>query len=155
MLIPPDSTIEAVLPALASADLAHLACHGRLRTDNPAFSALQLHDGLLTLHEMDMRHIAPRRMVLAACDSAVGTAYEGNEVLGFVSALMARGTSGLVASIVLVPDAASVPLMNGLHRAVVAGQSLGEALFHARSELDHEDPHEFVNWCAFNAYGAA
>ena len=155
VLLPPDSTIEAVLPALASADLAHLACHGRLRTDNPAFSALQLHDGLLTLHEMDMRHIAPRRMVLAACESAVGTAYEGNEVLGFVSALMARGTAGLVASIVLVPDAASVPLMNGLHRRLVAEQSLGEALFQARGELDRDDPHEFVNWCAFNAYGAA
>ena len=40
-------------------------------------------------------------MVLAACDSAVDAAYEGNEVLGFVSALMARGTSALVASIVV------------------------------------------------------
>ena len=155
VLMPPDSTIDAVLPALASADLAHLACHGRLRSDNPAFSALQLHDGLLTLHEMETRHIAPHRMVLAACDSAVGTAYEGNEVLGFVSALMARGTRGLVASIVPVSDAASVALMSELHRQVRSGNSLGEALFHARSGLDREDPHEFVNWCAFNAYGAA
>ena len=86
-----------------AADLAHMACHGRLRADNPAFSSLQLHDGLLTLHEMEIRRIAPHRMVLAACDSAVDTAYEGNELLGFVSALMARGTCGLVASIVVVP----------------------------------------------------
>jgi len=155
VLMPPKSTIDAVMSALTSADLAHMACHGRLRADNPAFSSLQLHDGPLTLHEMEIRRIAPHRMVLAACDSAVGTAYEGNEVLGFVSALMARGTCGLVASIVVVPDAAAVPLMRGLHRRIRHGDTLGEALFHARAGLDQEDPHEFVNWCAFNAYGAA
>ena len=84
VLIPPVSTIEAVLPPLATADVAHIACHGRLRADNPAFSGLQLQDGLLTLHEMDIRGVAPYRMVLASCDSAVEAAYEGNEVLGFV-----------------------------------------------------------------------
>jgi len=155
VLTPPNSTIEAVLPALASADLAHMACHGRLRADNPAFSSLQLKDGMLTLHEMDLRRIAPHRMILAACESAVDSAYEGNEVLGFVSGLMARGTNGLVASIVTIPDAASVPLMLGLHRRMIAGDSLGDALFRARSILNQDDPHEFVTWCAFNAYGAA
>ena len=155
VLIPPHSTIAAVMPALAAADLAHLACHGRLRADNPAFSSLQLHDGLLTLHEMEIRRIAPHRMVLAACESAVDTAYEGNELLGFVSALMARGTCGLLASIVVVPDAASVPLMRGLHRRIRTADTFGDALFHARAALDQQDPHEFVNWCAFNAYGAA
>lgn len=155
VLIPPASTIDAVLSTLATADLAHMACHGRLRTDNPAFSALQVEDGLLTLHELDLRRVAPYRMVLAACDSAVESSYEGNEVLGFVSALMARGTSGLVASIVLVPDAAAVPLMRGLHRGLQRGDRFAEALFGARADLDLDNPNEFVNWCAFNAYGAA
>ncbi len=155
VLAPPDSTIEAVVPHLATADLAHVACHGRLRADNPAFSGLQLNDGLLTLHEMDIRGVAPYRMILAACDSAVDAVYEGNEVLGFVGALMARGTCGLVASVVVVPDAASVPLMRSLHQDVQRGHTLGQALFRARSEVDTEDDQEFVNWCAFNAYGAA
>ena len=35
--------------------LAHLACHGRLRADNPSFSALELVDGQLTVHELDRR----------------------------------------------------------------------------------------------------
>lgn len=155
VLLPPDSTIEAVLPHLATADLAHIACHGLLRADNPAFSGLQMQDGLLTLHEMDIRRVAPNRMILASCDSAVEAVYEGNEVLGFVGALMARGACGLVASVVLVPDAASVPLMRGLHKRVRQGQTLGEALFAARGDLDQSDDREFVNWCAFNAYGAA
>ena len=55
VLLPPESTIDAVLPQLAKVDLAHVACHGLLRADNPAFSGLQLQDGLLTLHEMDIR----------------------------------------------------------------------------------------------------
>lgn len=155
VLVPPASTIQAVLPHLASADLAHIACHGLLRADNPAFSGLQLTDGLLTLHEMDIRSVAPYRMILASCDSAVEAVYEGNEVLGFVGALMARGACGLVASVVLVPDAASVPLMQGLHRRVNDGQRLGDALFAARDDVDQSDDREFVNWCAFNAYGAA
>ncbi len=155
VLLPPDSTIDAVLSALSTAGLAHMACHGRLRVDNPAFSALQVNDGLLTLHEMDIRGVAPPRMVLAACDSAMDATFEGNEVLGFVSALMARGTSALVASIVAVPDAASVPLMRGFHRQLKRGDRFADALFKARANMDLDDPHEFVNWCAFNAYGAA
>ena len=155
VLLPPDSTIDAVLSALSTAGLAHMACHGRLRVDNPAFSALQVNEGLLTLHEMDIRGVAPPRMVLAACDSAMDATFEGNEVLGFVSALMARGTSALVASIVAVPDAASVPLMRGFHRQLKRGDRFADALFKARANMDLDDPHEFVNWCAFNAYGAA
>lgn len=155
VLLPPDSTIEAVLPPLARADVAHVACHGRIRADNPAFSGLLLHDGLLTLHEMDICGVAPYRMVLASCDSAVEATYEGDEVLGFVSALLARGTCGLVASVVVVPDAASVPLMRGLHERLRTGDALGDALHAARANLDRDDQREFVNWCAFNAYGAA
>ena len=155
VLRPPDSTIDAVVAAMAGADLVHLACHGRLRSDNPAFSALQLQDGLLTLHEMEIRGVAPQRIILAACDSAADAVYEGNEVLGFVSALLARGSRALVASIAVVPDAASVPLMLALHERLRNGDSFGDALFAARSTLDTEDPREFVNWCSFNAYGAA
>jgi hypothetical protein len=48
-----------------------------------------------------------------------------------------------------------VPLMLGLHRRMLAGDSMGEALFRARATMNPDEPHEFVNWCAFNAYGAA
>ena len=155
VLLPPDSTVGAVTAALAGAGLAHLACHGRLRSDNPSFSALQLSDGFLTVHELDVRGIAPHRIVLASCDSAADASYEGNEVLGFVSALMARGTGGLVASIVVVPDATAVTLMQALHRRILAGETLDQSLFAARDSVDPGDPADFVAWCAFNAYGAA
>ncbi|MEJ3652143.1 CHAT domain-containing protein [Actinomycetes bacterium KLBMP 9759] len=154
-VIDPDAaTVSAVVEALGTAGLAHLACHGRLRGDNPTFSALELADGVLTVHELDLRGIAPRRVVLAACDSAADVAYDGDELLGFVSALLARGTAGLVASVVAVADVEAVDLMRALHEALAAGLSMARALHAARTTLDTSDPRAFVNWCAFTAYGA-
>ncbi|CAA9231531.1 MAG: hypothetical protein AVDCRST_MAG41-926 [uncultured Corynebacteriales bacterium] len=154
VLRPPESTAAAVTAALSGAGLAHLACHGRIRPDNPIFSALLLSGGPLTVHELELRGPAPHRIVLAACESGSEVGYAGNETLGFVSSLLARGTAGLVASAVVVPDADVVPLMHGLHAAVLDGASLAEALFRARAGLDLTEPGAFVSWCAFNAFGA-
>lgn len=155
VLRPPASTAAAVTAALPGAGLAHLACHGRVRPDNPIFSSLLLSDGPLTVHELELRGAAPHRIVLAACESGSEVGYEGNETLGFVSALLARGTAGLVASAVVVPDWDVVPLMRALHTAVRGGASLAEGLFAARSQMQTDDPRSFVSWCAFNAFGAA
>ncbi|MGI5126023.1 CHAT domain-containing protein [Pseudonocardia sp. CA-107938] len=146
--------VDAVATALGTAALAHLACHGLLRADNPVFSGLQLADGLLTVHELDLRGIAPHRLVLAACDSAADVNVAGDELLGFVSALLGRGTAGLVASVVTVSDVESVDLMTALHAGLRGGASLPAALHAARAGLDRDDPAQFVNWCAFTAYGA-
>ena len=155
VLVPPDSGVERVTTALAGADLVHLACHCTLRADNPAFSALQLADGPLSVHEIDLRGLAPRRVVLAACDSAADVVYEGGEMLGFVSALLARGTTGLVASVVPVPDLDAVPLMQALHEGLRRGVPVGRALHAARQAVDRQDPRTFVSWCAFAAVGAS
>jgi tetratricopeptide (TPR) repeat protein len=155
VLAPPESTVRAVAGALDGAALAHLACHGRLRADNPTFSSLLLSDGPLTVHELHLRGLAPRRMILASCDSGADVSYEGNEMLGFVSALIARGTAGLVASAVMVPDLEAVPLMSALHERVGGGATLAGALHAARATLDRDDPATFVSWCAFTAFGGS
>ncbi|MDQ3424080.1 MAG: CHAT domain-containing protein, partial [Actinomycetota bacterium] len=155
VLLPPDSTVAAATAALQGASLAHLACHGVLRADNPMFSALVLYGGRLTVHELAARTDAPHRMVLAACESGVGVGYEGNEMLGFVSALFARGTAGLVASTLVVPDVETVGLMRSLHERVLTEATLAQALHSARADVDRDDPAGFVNWCVWNAYGAA
>ena len=155
VLMPPTSTVSAAAKALDGAALAHLACHGRLRSDNPTFSSLLLSDGSLTVQELDLRGIAPHRMILAACDSAAGVSYAGDELLGFVSALIARGTAGLIASAVMVPDLEAVSLMRSLHEFLLRGATMAEALHAARATIDRDDRRAFVNWCAFTAFGAA
>jgi CHAT domain-containing protein len=89
LLVPSASRVDAVNRALDGAGLAHLACHGYVRADNPTFSSLLLSDGQLPVYELDQLGVAPYRMVLAACESGSDVIYEGNETLGFVSTLVA------------------------------------------------------------------
>ena len=152
---PAASLVAPVSRALATADLAHLACHGVPRADNPMFSSLVLADGAVTVQELHRAGVAPRRLVLASCHSGADVAYAGDEVLGFVSAMLARGTAGVVANIATVPDVEVVDLMVGLHRRLAAGQTMARALHAARGEVDRDTPAGFVNWCTFGAHGAA
>jgi tetratricopeptide (TPR) repeat protein len=154
-LTPPESTAQEVLRRLEGADLVHLACHGWLRSDNPLFSSLVLSDGPLTVQELQTSGVAPHRLVLASCQSGADVSYAGDEVVGFISSLLARGTAGVVASVAAVPDVAAVDLMVALHQQLGRGQTLARALFTARSGLDRSDPAAYVNWCTFSAYGAA
>ncbi|GLZ00638.1 CHAT domain-containing protein [Actinoplanes sp. NBRC 103695] len=154
-LSPPESTSAEVLRLLDGAALVHLACHGWLRADNPHFSSLVLSDGPLTVQELHTSGVAPHRLVLASCQSGADVAYAGDEVVGFISSLLARGTGGVVASVAAVPDVAAVDLMYALHEQLAGGQTLARALHAARSDLDRDDPANYVNWCTFSAYGAA
>jgi CHAT domain-containing protein len=152
---PPASTAAEVLRLLDGADLAHLACHGWLRADNPLFSSLVLSDGPLTVQELQTSGAAPHRLVLASCQSGADVSYAGDEVLGFISSLLARGTAGVVASVAAVPDVAAVDLMYRLHENLADGRTLAHALYAAREGLNRTDPAAYVNWSTFTAYGAA
>lgn len=155
VLTPEHARAEQVVAALADADLAHLACHGSQRADNPMFSSLLLADGPVTVQELHGAGVAPHRLVLASCHSGADVAYAGDEILGFVSAMLAQGTAGVVASIAAVPDVAAVDLMLGLHRGLRQGLTLARALHAARAGVDRSSPEGFVNWCTFSAHGAA
>ena len=156
VLLPPASTIDAVLPPLATADVAHVACHGRLRADNPAFSGLQLQDGLLTLHEMEppRRRTVPHDLGVLRLRGRDGVRRQRGP--GFRQRFTRPGD-----------------LRSGGQRRVGARRGFGAADARPASaspcrvrpsgstvsrparELDLDDQREFVNWCAFNAYGAA
>ncbi|TCO50242.1 CHAT domain-containing protein [Kribbella antiqua] len=128
-----DATAEAVLEAMDGASLVHVAAHGRFRADSPLFSALELGDGPLTVYDLERLERAPHRVVLSSCSSALGGPSGADELLGLVSALVALGSSGVVASVVPVNDPATVPLMLGLHGRLRAGDDLAEALAQARA----------------------
>lgn len=85
------------------------------------------------------RELPPRRVLLAAGDSAADVSFSGDELLGFVSALLATGTAGLVASLVAVGDVETGELMRGLHGRLIRGESMAAALHGARSELNTLD----------------
>lgn len=144
-----------VLAALEGASVAHFACHGTVRADNPMFSALRLADGPLTVYDLERLRRAPEVVVLAACDVGASAVRAGGELLGLVSALMRAGTEAVVASVVPVPDAASVGFMTELHRALCAGAPVADALRHARMSLDLDDPASLALSAAFTCFGGA
>ena len=106
------ATVAAVTAALDGADVAHIAAHGHLRTDNPLFSALQLADGPLTVYDLERLATPPRLMVLSACDTGLADIRPGDEQLGLASALLGMGTSSLVAAVLPVDDAVTSALMS-------------------------------------------
>ena len=153
VLVPPESTVDTTVALVGDAALAHLACHGRFRSDSPLFSALELSDGRLTVYEMLARGVAPRRVVLASCHSGTQRPYEGNEVLGFVGAMMSSGTVGIAAAEVPIPDGACADAMTVLHQRIATGDTLAAAMWHARAKLAGGDPDRYLAWCGLAAYG--
>lgn len=145
--------VDAVLGALDGADLVHLAAHGRFRRDSPLFSALQLADGALTVHDLERLHRAPYRVVLSACESGVLAPVGGEELLGLAAALFSLGTAGLVAAVAEVNDEATAALMVGLHEALAGGASPAEAL-HAARRAAGDDVVAAGTAAAFVAMGA-
>jgi tetratricopeptide (TPR) repeat protein len=129
-----DATAERVLSAIDGAWLAHIAAHGRFRADSPLFSSLRMRDGPLTVYDFEQLRRAPYRLVLSSCDSGVVAPAGSDELLGLVSSLLPLGTAGIVAGVVPLNDDALVPLMVSLHRHLLAGQSLAEAMYSVRQD---------------------
>jgi len=69
--------------------------------------------------------------------------------------MLARGTAGILASTAVVPDVEAVDLMTAVHLALARGATLARALHEARKSQDTDHPGSYVNWCTFNAHGAA
>ncbi|HET8642252.1 MAG TPA: CHAT domain-containing protein [Pseudonocardiaceae bacterium] len=145
----------AVAAALNGAGLAHLAAHGRFRSDNPLFSSLRLADGPLTVYDLEQLDRPPRHVVLPACDSGLSAVHPGDELMGMSTALLALGTGSLVAAVCAVPDQATNPLMLRYHQHLHAGTGPAAALAAAQLELrgDATSP-EWVTAMAFVCFGA-
>jgi tetratricopeptide (TPR) repeat protein len=147
------ATAGRVLSAIDGAWLAHIAAHGRFRADSPLFSSLRMRDGPLTVYDFEQLRRAPYRLVLSSCDSGVLAPAGADELLGLVSSLLPLGTAGIVAGVVPLNDDALVPLMVSLHRHLLAGQSLAEAMYSVRLDAAG-DPVQQVAAISLVALGA-
>ena len=146
------ATVERSLAALDGAAVAHLAAHGHFRDDSPLFSALDLADGPLTVHDFERMVRPPHRVVLSACESGVMAPVGAGELLGLVSALLAVGTAGVAASVVVVHDDATADLMVHLHAGLEEGEDLATALLRARTAA-RGDPVREATAASFLALG--
>lgn len=136
-----DATAAETLQALSEVTVAHLACHGSYRSDNPLFSSLRLADGDLTVYDLERCSRLPRTVVLSACNVGQAALVGGGALLGMASALLQLGVSSVIAPLTPVNDERSVDLMVRLHTHLVAGAEPAEALARASIGPDGElDP---------------
>ena len=152
------ATVDAVLDALATAGLVHLAAHGRLSADNPLFSDLLRADGPLVVYDVERLARVPHTVVLAACDSGRSVVRTGDELLGLSATFIGRGAAQLVASVLPVPDAETAPLMVAFHRGLASGSSPAAALAAAQQQLagsTSADPAALAAAAGFVASGQA
>lgn len=129
------ATAERTRSAMDGARLAHLACHGHFRADNPQFSSLRLADGPLMVYDLERLRRAPEVIVLSACDAGLSAVHAGDELMGLSSALFALGTRTLVASVTPVNDESARHLMIDFHRRLSAGTSPASALAESQASL--------------------
>ncbi|HEY0641144.1 MAG TPA: CHAT domain-containing protein, partial [Pseudonocardiaceae bacterium] len=146
LLIGAESTVDAVLAAFGQAAVAHVAAHGRFRSDQPLFSEIELADGPLYVHDLDRLRRGPRLLVLSACEAGLSGVRPGDELMGLTAALLARGTATLVASVVPVPDEPTARVMTALHAGLRRGLGPAAALAAAQADEAH---------LGFVAFGAA
>jgi hypothetical protein len=131
VLAGPEATAANVLAAIEEADVVHLAAHGSFRADSPLFSSVLLADGPLTVYDLEQVKIAPRLVVLSACDAAVAAVRTGDELLGSATALLGLGVPSVIAPVLPVSDEATVSMMVSLHERLREGERPALALAHA------------------------
>ena len=153
VLVGADATADRVAAALDGAELAHVACHGRFRADNPLFSCLELADGPLTVFDLERLARPPRSLVLPACDSGLPVVQPGDELMGLTAALLGLGTATVVATVLPVADAQTGTLVLDLHSRLQAGDRPAAALSRAQ-QATQGDPAAWAAGAAFVCFGA-
>jgi CHAT domain-containing protein len=128
VLVDDGATVGRVLAAMDGCALAHLACHGHVRADAPAFSSLDLADGPLTGVELDLLPSAPSVVVLAACDVGTSSSVGNAEILGFPGWLLRAGSRNVIASTVPVPDEDGAAVFAAIAARLAEGVDPAEAV---------------------------
>ncbi len=136
----------------ATADVLHLACHAEFRSDNPRFSALHLHDALLTVEDAEALQLPGGTVVLSACETGVGEVSAGDEMVGLVRGFMVAGARRVLASLWPVDDACTRQFMAAFYGQLVQGQPPSVALQTAQLQMRATQPHPAF-WAPFTLHG--
>lgn len=124
---------DRVVEGLESTALAHFACHGSFRSDNPLFSTLRLSDGGFNVYQWQALRSVPSTVVLSACDAGLSKSHPGNELMGLMAGILGAGARSVIASVGLYPDTEeTIAAMEALHRHLLAGLEPSAALARVR-----------------------
>jgi len=133
-------------------DLIHLAAHGLLRRDNPAYSFIELADGPFFVHDLARLRLPASTVVLTACSSGRGISPAGDEWIGLARGFLSAGASTVVASLWPIQDEPTLELMRGFYREFAATTDTPRALGAAMRGALKSRPHPW-HWASFACLG--
>lgn len=119
----------------------HLAAHAQLDAGDAYQSFVQLapsaqDDGLLEVFEiMRSESLSADLVVLSACETALGTAFAGEGILGLAKAFAYTGVPKVIASLWRLEDESTSVLMQSFYEAMAEGQDTAAALRRAQLNL--------------------
>lgn len=132
--------------------VVHLAAHGSLRRDNPAFSFVQLSDGPFFVHDLEDVCFEGSTIVLTACSSGRATAPAGDEWIGMAQGFLKAGASAVIASLWPIQDGPTLELMDRFYERFRENDDPAVALAEAMTTLRRTLPHPW-HWASFAALG--
>ncbi len=145
-------TAAALRASGIGAAIVHLATHGSLREDNPAFSSIELADGPLFVHDLAGQRFSGSIIVLSACSSGGSAAPAAEEWIGIGRGFLLAGASTVVAPLWPIHEAPTLGLMEEFYRALSSGSDPITALGHARRVRLQNSRHPW-EWAGFCVVG--
>jgi len=135
----------------------HFATHGKFNSDKPLSSGLLLakddkNDGTLTAGELYEINLNANLVTLSACETGLGKAANGDDVIGLNRGFLFAGVSSIVSSLWPVADNATKDMMIAFYKYLNTNPK-AEALRLAQLDTRKKYP-EPVFWASFQLTGS-
>ncbi len=159
-LIGAEATKRNLEAIAGSADILHLATHGRFVSRSPWNSYLELNGDVLKVGDIERLQLdRPYLVTLSACETALGSGLSsdipaGEEWVGLNQAFLAAGAPSVLASLWSIDDRASSSFMVDFYRYLLEGKGKAWALAQVQQQYlrDPRFRHPFY-WAAFTLTG--
>lgn len=159
-----DATETRLRSQAPTANILHLAVHGKVDPINPRSSALYLtaddkNNGRLEVGEIYGLDLTRNTnlVVLSACQTGIGQQSRGDEIVGLNRAFLYAGTPTVLSSLWNVDDEPTALLMKQFYTHMQTGSDPATALQQAQQAFWQQNPdytHPYF-WSAFSITGRA
>ncbi|CAH3034445.1 unnamed protein product [Pocillopora meandrina] len=156
-LIGDRATKQAVLQAIHSVSLIHLAAHGDaergeivLSPECPADYVPREEAFLLTMEDISRIKLRAKLVVLSCCHSARGQ-IKAEGIIGIVRAFLGSGARSVLAARWAIDDTATEKFMTCFYEHLFRGESASESLHEARKWMRNNGFVEVSKWASFYA----
>ena len=153
------ATKQAVLQAITSVSLIHLAAHGNaergeicLSPNHATDDIPQEEDYLLTMSDISKVQLRAKLVVLSCCHSGRGEIKQEG-VIGIARAILGSGARSVLVALWAIEDTATEQLMSRFYEHLVGRESASESLHQAMKWLRSNGFPKVCQWAPFMLIG--